>query len=1794
MAVYAFSTLSDGQAISFDPDADVLRFDQSSISAADLVVAAEGANVRITAAGKSVLLQSVSPLELATSNVTFANGSRLLFGDNSPASVADDSANGLTGSPGSDLVQGFGGADTVWAGSGADVIAGGAGNDDLHGEAGRDWLEGGLGNDAVGGGGDQDHLVFREFGAANADTVVSFASNWDDIRLDVAAFDALGANGRFASGDMRFFAAAGASAGHDADDRIVYDTASGRLWYDADGSGSGAAQLVGTMQGAPLVRASDIWVFGTPAPSGGGAIDGTPGDDMLTGTPDDDTINGFAGNDTIDGRAGADSMVGGTGNDLYFVDDFGDAVVELENEGIDEVRTALSGYTLTAWVNNLTLLDPGQSSITAAGNDISNRLDASALDVILQLDGFGAGDTLIGGSAGNELNGWAGDDSMIGGEGDDTFDGFNHPQDGNDTMDGRAGNDAFFVSPGDVIVDSSGNDTVFAQSSWTLAAGLENLTFWNATFDEGIPGLVGIGNAAANVMDGRGGDGVRLDGKAGNDTLIGSGFADQFVFSTAPGSGNADAITNFSGDTIVLDGGAMPAVGASGRFTTGDPRFHAAAGANAGHDADDRVVYNTSTGQLWYDADGSGAAQLIATLQGGPALSASNITVENGPTAPPPGGINGTEGNDSLNGTADDDVINGLGGNDTIWPNAGDDTVIGGPGNDLLGGNAGRDWVEGGTGNDTIGGGGDQDHFVFREFGAANADTVITFASNWDDIQLDIAAFTALGANGRFASGDARFFGAAGASAGHDADDRIVYDTTSGRLWYDVDGSGASAAQLVATLDGAPLLRASDLWAFGTPSSGGTINGTEGDDQISGTAGDDTIDARGGNDSVFGGAGDDHIVGGSGADLLDGGDGNDTLESSGAHPEADPSDVNTLQGGAGNDTYFVFASDIVEDVSGVDSVNVVTDDGYTLPGGIENLAVSATGASDHLTIVGNDLANRISGSGTADAIDGRAGGDTLLGNAHDDSLSGGAGNDSLDGGFDQDTLSGGTGVDTLTGAQGFDAFEFDVAPGAANADFITDFSSANDDLVLEGTAHANSGPSGQFSANDPRFHAAPGADAGHDGDDRVVYDTTTGRLWYDADGSGSSAAQLVATLQGAPALAASDIVIVNGSSAGTINGTEGDDTLVGTEQPETINGLGGNDSIIGNEGADRLNGGDGNDTLDGWDAPFASTDSNTEVLDGGLGDDWFRVDNAGDVLVDPGGVDTVVAKNTSWTLAAGFENLVMNNGEFESRLDGIGNDLDNLLDGRSGNVMTTGGDGWHVYFEGRLGDDTLLGSVQEDTLLGGEGDDSLAGDTGFDTMHGGIGNDALDGGFGDDSLAGGAGNDTLTGNDDFDFFVFDVAPGGANADVVTDFTSATDAIQLDGTVHANSGPSGRFASGDGRFHAAAGANAGHDADDRVVYNTSTGQLWYDADGSGSGTAQLVATLQGAPALSATDILIVNGSPSGNTINGTAGNDTLIGTAGNDVINGFAGNDLLNGMDGADVLDGGTGIDTLDGGLGDDVFIVTAGDVLLDSGGIDTVQSDGNWNLGAAFENLTFLGTGNWQAQGNNLANVMTGNSGNNYFNSRAGNDTLFGMDGDDYFDISNGGTASYGNKLVDGGNGIDAVDFDGYAHSAVNANLATGAIAGGGDGGAGTVQVTSIERFIGGSFNDSIVGSAADNYLDGRGGNDTVEGGAGNDTLISQAGSDLFVYREFGAGNADQLSGFASGADRLAFDDAVFSAYRGAGDFGTGGDADDRLIYNTATGQLSYDDDGAGAHAAQLVTTLTGAPTLAASDITLI
>jgi Ca2+-binding RTX toxin-like protein len=166
-------------------------------------------------------------------------------------------------------------------------------------------------------------------------------------------------------------------------------------------------------------------------------------------------------------------------------------------------------------------------------------------------------------------------------------------------------------------------------------------------------------------------------------------------------------------------------------------------------------------------------------------------------------------------------------------------------------------------------------------------------------------------------------------------------------------------------------------------------------------------------------------------------------------------------------------------------------------------------------------------SATAATGTGNALANTLVGNASANTLYGLAGNDVLEGADGNDTLIGGSGRDTLKGGAGADKFVFNTAPLALHNDTITDFISGDGDSIVLSKSVFAALSVGSLTAE--QFHAAAGATTSLDAADRVIYDTTTGKLYYDADGLGGAAAVQFATVGdgSAPALAFTDFLVVN-------------------------------------------------------------------------------------------------------------------------------------------------------------------------------------------------------------------------------------------------------------------------------------------------------------------------------------------------------------------------------------------------------------------------------------------------------------------------------------------------------------------------------------------------------------------------------------------------------------------------------------------------------------------------------------------
>jgi large repetitive protein len=264
----------------------------------------------------------------------------------------------------------------------------------------------------------------------------------------------------------------------------------------------------------------------------------------------------------------------------------------------------------------------------------------------------------------------------------------------------------------------------------------------------------------------------------------------------------------------------------------------------------------------------------------------------------------------------------------------------------------------------------------------------------------------------------------------------------------------------------------------------------------------------------------------------------------------------------------------------------------------------------------------------------------------------------------------------------------------------------------------------------------------------------------------------------------------------------------------------GNDEIHGEAGRDRLTGNAGNDLLDGG--------SGNDILNGGAGDDTYLVDSVGDEVIEvkDAGFDTVQSTAARLTLGDNLENLVL----MGNAIAGTGNELNNDLTGNAlGNTL-----------KGAAGDDFITGLGGKDTLLGDEGDDRI---------DGGAGGDRLVGGGGDDILTGRRGKDRLTGGLGKDSFYIEAAKRNSR-DTITDFRSKDDTITVARSGFSTELVEGAIGANQLRFGSQARGSS-----DRFIYDQSTGNLFFDADGTGARGQIWIAKLSNRATINSTDIVV---------------------------------------------------------------------------------------------------------------------------------------------------------------------------------------------------------------------------------------------------------------------------------------------------------------------------------------------------
>ncbi|MDQ6433017.1 hypothetical protein RB623_02990 [Mesorhizobium sp. LHD-90] len=457
----------------------------------------------------------------------------------------------------------------------ANDLVGSDQDDTINGGSAGDTLEGGGGTDTLFGNDGADKFVYR----AGSDLVkgeneaVIGAAGTDTLQLvNTGAIDFFEA---VFNGVEQLAYQSGTSSARVGSEAIIdFDKVTGSAQVDTltvDRTGAGLFDL--------SKLAFSNWANGTDVIK----VNGTAAGEIVIGTVEDDTIDGKGGNDT---------MSGGAGDDVFRVGQAGDVIDEVVGKGDDRVISTTS-YALNggASVELLTTNSSGAVvAIDLTGNSFAQEIVGNAGENTLHDGGVGAADTLRG----------------------------------------LGGNDIYRVFNGaDVIIESStqgAEDRVMAAVDYTLGKGVF-IELFTTNGSTGTSDIDLTGNEVAQEILGNDGDN-RLEGKGGSDTLRGFDGKDSFVFASTIGAANIDIILDF----VVVDD----------RFLLSDNIFTVLAGgtlsaaafrANAtglAEDASDRIIYETDTGEVYYDADGTGGGAAgieFATIDAGLALTNMDFSV---------------------------------------------------------------------------------------------------------------------------------------------------------------------------------------------------------------------------------------------------------------------------------------------------------------------------------------------------------------------------------------------------------------------------------------------------------------------------------------------------------------------------------------------------------------------------------------------------------------------------------------------------------------------------------------------------------------------------------------------------------------------------------------------------------------------------------------------------------------------------------------------------------------------------------------------------------------------------------------------------------------------------------------------------------------------------------------------------------------------------------------------------------------------------------------------------------------
>ncbi|MFN6563626.1 MAG: beta strand repeat-containing protein [Nostoc sp. ChiSLP01] len=571
-----------------------------------------------------------------------------------------------------------------------------------------------------------------------------------------------------------------------------------------------------------------------------------------------------------------------------------------------------------------------------------------------------------------------------------------------------------------------------------------------------------LGTTSADTINGKLGNDT-ITGNKGNDTLTGGGGKDRFIYNLGDG---IDTITDFGGvgkgtnptagviaevDTIKFVGAGLTARNLllTQNGTNLEITFEGVAGT--------KIVLNNFKLEDLENLKASGSTPAIGNIIfDGQSSIVDSFNVLDANSTETTIGIKNTvtflndlannitaldNSNDAINGQGGNDKIDGLSGDDLLRGGAGNDTLIGGAGNDVLRGDAGNDSLTGGTGNNLLDG--------------VDGNDTLSVSGYYEDEQYDYRLSGKNTLNG---------------GAGND----------------NLSASGSTGDNLLSGGNGNDSLSISGYYTFLY------LN--------------DTYDSRSlGKNTLNGGAGDDNLSASAstGNNLLSGDDGNDTLSISGYYDgdnyeeyNSRSSGNNTLNGGAGNDILSASGSEGDNLLFGGDGNDSLSISGYYKytpydnpyePRDLSNTYDSRSSGKNTLSGgTGNDTLNA-GGSTGNNLLDGGDSNDILT-------ASNATGNNILKGGNGNDTLTGGKGNDSLYGGSGIDTFVFNSFN--EGVDKISDFNATNEVIQVSAAGFGGGLSAGVLKAS--QFTIGTSATTSSQ---RFIYNSTTGALFFDQDGS---------------------------------------------------------------------------------------------------------------------------------------------------------------------------------------------------------------------------------------------------------------------------------------------------------------------------------------------------------------------------------------------------------------------------------------------------------------------------------------------------------------------------------------------------------------------------------------------------------------------------------------------------------------------------------------------------------------------